>query len=376
MAGIYVHIPFCKKACHYCNFHFSTSFQRKDELIESILDEVKLQAGYLGDKVSSTIYFGGGTPSALPPNDLKVIVEEIRKFFPVTPDAEITLEINPDDVSEENLAGWKATGFNRLSIGIQALQDNLLAEWNRSHIADQAIQSIRLSKNAGFENISADLIYGSIGLTDEEWIRNIHFLINEGVPHISCYALTVETGTVLAHHIAKGKAKAPEDEQSHRQYSILQIELLKAGYEQYEISNFAKPGYRSKHNTQYWSGEHYLGLGPSAHSYDGISRQWNVANNIKYVHSIRNGIIPKEKEILTTDQCFNEIVMTGLRTADGISIERIDNLGGNYAESLLINLEPYLQSEKIFQLPGGNYALKPEQYFFADGIASDLFLVP
>ena len=376
MAGIYVHIPFCKKACHYCNFHFSTSFQRKDELIESILDEVKLQAGYLGDKVSSTIYFGGGTPSALPPNDLKVIVEEIRKFFPVTPDAEITLEINPDDVSEENLTGWKATGFNRLSIGIQALQDNLLAEWNRSHSADQAIQSIRLSKNAGFENISADLIYGSIGLTDEEWIRNIHFLINEGVPHISCYALTVETGTVLAHHIAKGKAKAPEDEQSHRQYSILQIELLKAGYEQYEISNFAKPGYRSKHNTQYWSGEHYLGLGPSAHSYDGISRQWNVANNIKYVHSIRNGIIPKEKEILTTDQCFNEIVMTGLRTADGISIERIDNLGGNYAESLLINLEPYLQSEKIFQLPGGNYALKPEQYFFADGIASDLFLVP
>jgi len=373
MAGIYVHIPFCRKACYYCNFHFSTSFQKKDELIEAIVKEVKLQSHYLEGQTIETIYFGGGTPSALPAADIEIILKEIQTFYPIASDAEITLEANPDDVNSENLKAWRKTGINRLSIGIQAFQDELLAGWNRNHLSKQAMESIPLAQKEGFHNITADLIYGGQGLTDESWIQNLQTLVDFNIPHISSYALTVETGTVLAHQIKKGKIRSPDDEQSNRQYSIMQSILKQSGFEQYEISNFAKPGFQSKHNTNYWSGAHYLGLGPSAHSYNGTTRQWNVANNIKYTHALDHNTIPFEIEVLSNTECYNEIVMTGLRTSAGISIDRIRLLKEDFEEYLHQSIKPFIEANKIFETEEGNYALHPEFYFFADGIAAELF---
>ncbi len=373
MAGIYVHIPFCRKACHYCNFHFSTSFNKKDELIDAILQEIILQAHYLEQQTVDTIYFGGGTPSALATDDLNKILKLLQSTFQVNSLAEITLEANPDDVNDTNLNAWRESGFNRLSIGIQAFQDNLLKDWNRSHDASQALEAIGKAQQHGYHNITADLIYGGIGLSDEEWIHNIRMLIDSGIPHISAYALTVEPGTVLAHRIQKGKSVSPDDDQSNRQYSILQSMLRDAGYEQYEVSNFAKPGFHSKHNTSYWNGIHYLGIGPSAHSFNGISRQWNISNNVKYTHSLRNEIVPFEIEILNDAQRYNEMVMTGLRTSSGINIEKIRLLENGFEKYLESEAALFLNQGKIYLDEQGNYVLKPEYYFFADGIASELF---
>lgn len=373
MAGIYVHIPFCRKACYYCNFHFSTSFQKKDELIEALAKEVKLQSHYLEGQTIETIYFGGGTPSALPAGDIEMVLKEIQTFYPIAPNAEVTLEANPDDIISDNLLAWKHAGINRLSIGIQAFQDELLAGWNRNHLSKQALESIPLAQKEGFHNITADLIYGGQGLTDESWIQNLQTLIDFNIPHISSYALTVENGTVLAHQIKKGKIKSPDDEQSNRQYSIMQSILKQSGYEQYEISNFAKPGFQSRHNTNYWSGAHYLGIGPSAHSYNGLTRQWNVANNIKYTHALEHNTVPFEIEVLTNIECYNEIVMTGLRTSTGINTDRIRLLKEDFEEYLHQNIKPFVGENKIFETEEGNYALRPEFYFFADGIAAELF---
>lgn len=374
MAGIYIHIPFCRKACHYCNFHFSTSFQLREELINAIVTEAQMQSGYLEGLEIKTIYFGGGTPSAMPSDEIHKIIVALRKNFNVQPDAEITLEANPDDIRSEVLNEWRAMGINRLSIGIQAFQEDLLKAWNRSHSSIQAKEAIALSQNAGFNNITADLIYGGQGLSDEDWKENIQTLIKSGIPHISSYALTVEPGTALAHQIDKGKVEAPDDEQSSRQYAILQSILQAAGFEQYEVSNFSKPGMESKHNTSYWSGMNYLGLGPAAHSFNEISRQWNVSNNVKYISAIEGGSIPFEKEILTAEQQFNEIVMTGLRTSFGIDHGRVKSLGEKYLKYLEGVISNYRQ--KIEKNNSGNWVLKPEYYFFADGIAADLFLSP
>jgi oxygen-independent coproporphyrinogen-3 oxidase len=371
MAGIYIHIPFCKKACHYCNFHFSTSFGKKDELIHAIAMEVDLQKGYLEGQTINTIYFGGGTPSAIPADDIETILKTIRDNFHLSHDAEITLEANPDDIENEILQEWKSIGINRLSIGLQALQDDLLRAWNRNHSADQARNAIRLSQKHGFDNITADLIYGGAGLTDENWRTNVQFLIDSGIPHISCYALTVEPGTALAYQIDKGKIIAPEDEQGNRQYALLQEMLSKAGFQQYEVSNFSMPEMESKHNTSYWSGTHYLGLGPSAHSFNGKSRQWNIQNNIQYIDALQKMSIPFEIEVLTVPQQFNELVMTGLRTSFGIDAKRLGSLGNDfsqYLENEILHHQHQLQKTKT-----GNWALKPEFYFFADGIAAELF---
>lgn len=243
MAGIYIHIPFCRKACHYCNFHFSTSFQQKDAIIRALLKEIDLQIGYLEDPTIDTIYFGGGTPSAVPGNDIGQIILHIRDHFNLNPDAEITLEANPEDIHDETLQNWRASGINRLSIGIQSFQDDMLKAWNRVHDSAQAYRSLQLAKNAGFENISADLIYGDPLLTDDNWKSNIQRIVELGIPHISSYALTVEPGTALAHQIDKGKSRPVDEEQSYRQYAMLQALLKSNGYEQYEISNFAKPDF-------------------------------------------------------------------------------------------------------------------------------------
>jgi len=372
MAGIYIHIPFCRKACHYCNFHFSTSFQKKDELIDAILKEASLQKDYLEGQKIETIYFGGGTPSALPAEDIKNILAAIHHIFPVSAEAEITLEANPDDIKSEILAAWKIMGINRLSLGIQAFQEEVLKAWNRNHTSAQAKEAIALSQQAGFENLTADLIYGGRGLRDQDWIENIQILIDSGIPHISCYALTVEPGTALSYQIESGKTTAPDDEQASRQYSILQSMLYRAGIDQYEVSNFSKPGLESKHNTSYWSGKHYLGLGPSAHSFNGSSRQWNIANNIQYISALQGNLLPFEKEILTPDQQYNELVLTGLRTSHGIDFSRVKNMGDQYSHYL--QKAASQQGDRMVQNENGNWRLKPAYYFFADGIAADLFI--
>jgi len=373
MAGIYIHIPFCRKACHYCNFHFSTSFKMKDGMIRAIVEEAGMQSTYLNNQEVKTIYFGGGTPSALPVSDIRLILERIRHQFPMSVEIEKTLEANPDDITHENMLAWKDAGINRLSIGIQAFQDNLLHNWNRSHNAAQALTAISLVQEGGIENITADLIYGGPGLSDADWISNIQHLIDSGIPHISSYALTVEKGTALFQQILKGKSEAPDDEQGNRQYAILQEMLAANGFIQYEVSNFAKPGYESKHNMSYWSGEHYLGLGPSAHSFNGVTRQWNVAHNIKYIESIEGGQIPFEKEALTDSQRYNEIVMTGLRTSAGIVHHRITSLGEKYVAYLEAQIRPFEEKGKVVRNEKGNWMLRPEFLFFADGIAADLF---
>ncbi|HZV71205.1 MAG TPA: radical SAM family heme chaperone HemW [Saprospiraceae bacterium] len=371
MAGIYIHIPFCKKACHYCDFHFSTSFQKKDEMISALIKEIHLRADYLEGQEIETIYFGGGTPSAVPASDIKKILDAVKEKFQVVPNVEITLEANPDDIRSESAEAWKSIGINRLSIGIQAFQEDLLKAWNRSHTSQQAKTAIELSQQAGFQNITVDLIYGGPGLSDEDWRYNINILIESGIPHISCYALTVEKGTALAHQIEKGRVMAPDDEQSNRQYAILQTILKRNGFTQYEVSNFSKPGMESRHNRNYWSGAHYLGIGPAAHSFNGVSRQWNISNNIKYINALQENVIPFEKETLTNAQRYNEVVMIGLRTSHGIEAVRIKELGDEFVHYLQNVVARY--ADRFYKNESGNWVLRPEYYFFSDGIAADLF---
>ena len=373
MAGIYIHIPFCRKACYYCNFHFSTSFKTKEEMIQAMVRELEMQSGYLEGQEIETIYFGGGTPSALPVEDIRLLLDSIRRLYHVSHAPEITLEANPDDITAASVAIWKENGINRLSIGIQAFQDELLKAWNRSHDAGQADRAIALAQEAGIGNITADLIYGGPGLSNEDWILNIQRLIDSGIPHISSYALTVESGTALFHQIEKGKSTSPDDDQANRQYAILQEMLAANGFLQYEVSNFAKEGFESRHNRSYWSGAHYLGIGPSSHSFNGISRQWNVANNVRYIQSIADGVIPSEREELTEAQRYNELVMTGLRTSRGIDMQRVHALGEEYLEYLEANVIEHVNNGQVVKNELGNWVLKPEYLFFADGIAADLF---
>lgn len=372
MAGIYLHIPFCKKACHYCNFHFSTSQQQLPAMIGAIIQEAVLQRDYIDEKVT-TIYFGGGTPSLLKQADLLTIIQMLRTVFTVADEAEITLEANPDDVSEENLAGWKDAGINRLSIGIQSFLEADLQWMNRAHNAAQAYAAVQLAQQAGFHNITIDLIYGTPGLSDEGWIQNIETAISLNIPHLSCYALTVEPKTALYQLIKTKQLENVDAEKQARHFSILTSRLASAGFEHYEISNFAKPGFRSRHNSSYWQGRPYLGLGPSAHSFNGSSRQWNVANNSLYLKSIENNLVPFEQEFLTPVQQLNEYIMTSLRTIEGLSLERIvTNWGQEKAGQLLhvaqkhINAGYMVLADHVLQLNAKGKLL-------ADGIAADLF---
>ena len=332
-----------------------------------------MQSGYLEGAKVETIYFGGGTPSLLTEKELNLILSELSRHHLVADDVEITLEANPDDIDAPILEAWRAAGINRLSIGVQGFQEDMLIKWNRSHHAAQGMTALVLAKEKGFDNISADLIYGDPILRDSSWIENVNTLIELEIPHISSYALTVEKDTALHHQIEKGKVQPLDDEQGLRQYRLLQELLLSNGYDQYEISNFSQPGYVSRHNASYWSGAPYLGIGPSAHSYNRHSRQWNVANNPKYVHSIEADLIPCEIESLTAEKRYNELVMTGLRTAYGIDSMLIEALGGSFASYLQTQIKKYIAEGKIILLENRFYVLTPDQYFFADGIAADLF---
>ena len=326
MPGIYIHIPFCKQACHYCDFHFSVSLQKKDAFIRALLEEIRLQKNYLISTDSkpspvSTIYFGGGTPSILSAQEIKNILDEIKKNYPVKEDAEITLEANPDDLTKEKLKSLKDTGINRLSIGIQSFSDADLKFMNRVHDSKMALDSIKAAQDTGFSNLTIDCIYGTPTLSDEQWIHNLKTALELGIPHLSCYSLTVEPRTALAQFIKTGKVPPVEEAKAASQFELLMQFADDNNYEQYEISNFAKNKMYSLHNSNYWKNENYLGLGPSAHSYNGTSRQWNVASNSAYIESLHQHKIPFEKEELTITQQYNEYILTSLRTIWGCDLQ-------------------------------------------------------
>jgi len=338
------------------------------------LKEIYLQKDYLGEDRVGTIYFGGGTPSLLEPGELQSIVSALREQFEIDAAAEFTLEANPDDITDEKLIYWKNAGINRLSIGVQSFFEEDLRWMNRAHSAQQARDAIRLSQDKGFTNLTIDLIYGTPTLTDTNWQKNIDMAVEAGIPHLSCYALTVEPGTALDVMVKKNKMPAADADVQARQFTQLISRLQQEGYEHYEISNFAKPGMRSRHNSAYWSGRRYLGLGPSAHSYNGSSRQWNVAGNALYAHALRRNELPFEKEDLTEKQRINEYIMTSLRTIEGLDIDFVTQHFGEAAgKQLQQSSRKYMDSGRLF-FRDNHLQLTNEGKLFADGIAADLFI--
>jgi oxygen-independent coproporphyrinogen III oxidase len=373
MAGIYIHIPFCKQACNYCDFHFSTSLKNKDAFLKALQNEIELQKDYLGTRKISTIYFGGGTPSLLNQAELLTVFEKLDKHFDIDKDAEITLEANPDDLTIQKIRELKDTPVNRFSIGIQSFYDEDLQLMNRAHNSKEAVNAVRYAQDNGFDNISLDLIYGIPTLTEHKWRNNLQTAFALNVKHISAYCLTVEPKTALAHAVKAGKIKNVDEDQSASHFEIMLEGMKNNNFIQYEISNFCKKGYYSKHNSNYWLKEKYLGLGPSAHSYNGVDRQWNVSNNAIYIRELEKDNLKFEKEELTADQRYNEYVLTSLRTIWGTDINYIaDNFGEKISEYCLKNAEKYLRAEDLINEKNKLF-LTDKGKLIADRIASDLF---
>lgn len=379
MAGIYLHIPFCKQACHYCDFHFSTSLKKKEEMISALRRELFLRKN---EFVSSsgvenqieTIYFGGGTPSVLSNNEINLLIDEIYQLFDVAENPEITLEANPDDLSADRIEELSQSKINRLSIGIQSFFDEDLKMMNRAHNANEAWNSLQEVKKY-FDNISIDLIYGIPEMTLDRWKQNVQKAIDLNIPHISSYALTVEPKTALATLIKNGKIPTPDDGIAHEHFLLLIEMLEKAEFIHYELSNFGKPDYFSKNNSAYWLGKKYLGIGPSAHSFNGENRSWNIANNSLYINAIQQDKLPNEVEFLSKNDRYNEYVMTGLRTVWGVSLEKIKHdFGQNYLAYLLKNAQVFLTSEKLI-IEDTILKTTLKGKFFCDGIASELFMI-
>jgi oxygen-independent coproporphyrinogen-3 oxidase len=399
MAGIYIHIPFCKQACHYCDFHFSTSMKRKDELLAAICSEIQLRKSEISSAIK-TIYFGGGTPSLLNKEEIDLLIAEVYRNFDVEENIEISLEANPDDLTKDKLYQLSKTKINRLSIGVQSFFEEDLTLMNRAHKALEAKECLKMAIKY-FENISVDLIYGIPGLDDKRWEENLDTIVAFGIPHISCYALTVEPKTALKKLIENGKIPAVSERDSHRQYLILLDKMKKEEYVNYEFSNFGKEGYFSENNTAYWQGKSYLGLGPSAHSFDGKVRSWNVSNNIQYTTQIQKGKLPIEREILSKTNQYNEYLMTGLRTMWGVSLNKVEkDFGVKYLDYLLQQAEssindgllemvfvnavnPSIKSEELTSSPKKEgtspndkiLIISEKGKFLSDGIASNLFMV-
>ena len=372
MAGIYLHIPFCKQACTYCNFHFSTSLKTKDELVRALAREAKEEKEYVGQETINTIYFGGGTPSILDESDIEFLLTTLFRYYQISLDAEITLEANPDDISTQKLNTWKQLGINRLSIGVQSFFENELIWMNRAHNAEQSINNLELARKV-FDNITIDLIYASPILSDEMWKQNVEQAFKLCIPHLSCYALTVEEKTPLHKLIKTHKAPDVQNETQARQFLLLMQWLREKGYEHYEVSNFAKPGFRSRHNSSYWEGEKYLGLGPSAHSYNGIERRWNVANNNLYIKSINENSLQRETETLTLTQRLNEYIMISLRTMEGMDLKKvIEQFGTKEQERIQKNVQKFI-TQGLVKKDNLILQLTDEGMLRADGIASELF---
>ncbi|WP_054852563.1 radical SAM family heme chaperone HemW [Olleya sp. ITB9] len=388
MSGIYIHIPFCKQACHYCDFHFSTSLKKKDQLVFALAKELQLRKDEFKDTTIETIYFGGGTPSVLSTNELQYLIDSVYLNYKVTDHPEITLEANPDDLIINNIDAlsisevqslyktkfeeFKKIGINRLSIGVQSFHEKDLKLMNRAHNAIEAKRCLETATQY-FDNISLDLIYGIPNSTNQEWLENIQTALSFGIPHISSYALTVEPKTALASFIKKGIIDNVDDDLAHDQFHILIDQLNQAGFEHYELSNFAKKGYYSKNNSAYWLGKSYLGIGPSAHSFNGKQRAWNVKNNTIYIKKINQDQLPLEIEILTKNDKYNEFIMTGLRTIWGVSLTEVKKqFGESFLEYLLQQANQYINNQMLCIVDN---SLKTTQKgkFLSDGIASDLF---
>jgi oxygen-independent coproporphyrinogen III oxidase len=374
LAGIYIHIPFCKQACSYCNFHFSVSLANKTKMVAAIVQEILLPNELMKWKNIETIYLGGGTPSILDVHDLDAIFTALKQKFIIAKNAEITLEANPDDINPSILQQWKSFDINRLSVGLQSFDEAELKWMNRAHNATQSLQCIDDIQAAGFTNFSVDLIYGSPLQSNEILKNNIAIITQKNVPHVSCYALTVEDGTVLNKAIQTKKSPAVNQETQAEQFQLLLQLMETSGYEQYEISNFSKPNFASKHNSSYWQGKPYFGFGPSAHSYDGLgTRRWNVANNSLYIQALEKGIIPYEEEILTPTQQINEYIMTAIRTSAGIDMEKVKmDFGVDVAKNIITKANKFLETDKII-ITENNIYLTKKGKFFADGIAADFF---
>ena len=374
MCGIYIHIPFCKQACHYCDFHFSTSLKKKEAVLQAIKKELEFRKEELAGAPLRSIYFGGGTPSLLKGVEIEDILNTIDQHFSVEEAVEITLEANPDDLSSEVIDIIASAGVNRLSIGVQSFFDQDLKLMNRAHDSIQSRSSLELAKQK-FENISIDLIYGIPGLSNSRWRENLEIALRYDLPHISSYALTVEPKTALKSFIEKGIIANVDEVVAEEQFKIQNEVLEKAAYVHYEISNFGKPGYFAVNNTAYWQGEHYLGVGPSAHSYDGLRRSWNIRNNSRYIKAVAEGNIPTEKEKLSTRDRYNEYVMTGLRTIWGVSLNKVgQDFGDKYRQYLMDQAGEYI-GEKLLYLENDLIRATEEGKFLIDGIASHLFML-
>ncbi|MFC7346890.1 radical SAM family heme chaperone HemW [Chryseobacterium zhengzhouense] len=373
---IYIHIPFCKQKCSYCNFHFSTSLNFKDEMLDAMKKEILLRKDELQNKNIQSLYFGGGTPSVLSADEIKFLIDEVLKYFSFKNDIEITLEANPDDLNNTFLKELSKSPVNRLSIGTQSFFDEDLKLMNRAHNASEAESSIKRAQDFGFENLSIDLIYGSPTSNLEIWKENLNKTVALEVPHISSYALTVEPKTALENWVSQGKVLNPKEEEQNREFYYM-IDFLKGhGFEHYEISNFAKPGFHSRHNSSYWKYQEYLGIGPSAHSYNGTDvRSWNIANNQQYIKRLNSNILAKETEILSPQDQFNEMIMIGLRTMWGVDL---DSLNQKFSENILEHFNKEIQNkieEEILKIENNHLKIPEKHWFMADGIASDLFLV-
>ncbi len=374
MSGIYIHIPFCKQACHYCDFHFSTSMKKKDQLIFALAKEMELRKDEFKNITVETIYFGGGTPSVLSADELQYLIDSVYLNYKVTDNPEITLEANPDDLNEEVIIKLSKSPINRLSIGIQSFYEKDLKLMNRAHNAQEAKRCLQLATQY-FDNISLDLIYGIPNSTNAEWLDNIQTALSFGVPHISSYALTVEPKTALASFIAKGIIDNVDDDLAHEQFHILIEQLEQAGFDHYELSNFGKKGFYSKNNSAYWLGKPYLGIGPSAHSFNGDQRAWNVKNNAIYISKINLNQLPLEVETLTVNDKYNEYVMTGLRTIWGVSLDKIEKqFGESFLEYLLQQANQYINKQMLY-IEDNNLKTTKTGKFLSDGIASDLFKI-
>ena len=384
MSGIYIHIPFCKQACHYCDFHFSTSMKKKDEMVLALAKEIRIRKKEFENETIETIYFGGGTPSILQISDLRFLIDEVYKNFTVAENPEITLEANPDDLSKERIIELSKSPINRLSIGIQSFFEEDLTMMNRAHNSAEARKCLEEATKY-FDNISLDLIYGipdssqngeqAQQMSNEKWKQNIEAALSFGIPHISSYALTVEPKTALNKLIQTGKIAKPKDEVAEEHFQILVEMLEKNGFIHYELSNFGKENYFSKNNSAYWLGKKYIGIGPSAHSYDGISRSWNISNNTIYLKSLEENKLPNEIEILSKTDRYNEYIMTGLRTIWGVSLDRIENeFGTTYLEYLTNQAQKFLD-DNLLSIEENVLKATKKGKFLTDGMASDLFLV-
>ncbi len=375
MAGLYIHIPFCKQKCHYCDFHFAVSLRNKPAVLTAMKKELLLRKNSLQTPIE-TLYFGGGTPSILSTEEIGELLTDIKANYQFVPNPEITLEANPDDLTPHFLSSLKKQGFNRLSIGVQSFFDEDLQFMNRVHSAKEAKLAIKNALEIGFSNITIDLIYGVPGLTNEKWQQNLHTFLDLGIPHLSSYALTVEKNTALDYFIKTKKYPPLEEELAKQHFDILVRSLQKQNYQHYELSNFAKDGFISKHNTAYWQGKHYLGIGPSAHSFCGKTRSWNIANNSKYTKVLTQDKLPLETEVLSLSDQYNEYIMTGLRTMWGVDIAKITKqFGLKYSQYLVAQSQACLAKNSLVLTADNKLVVSKKAFFLIDGIIADLFWV-